>query len=137
MPPVLHFSILRFVFNHKDFSRSKSQNAISYPLKLDMAQFLPRDARTGQKRDDMLYELKGVLMHKGKSAHHGHYVAQVHEESRGKWFLFDDECVTPIDDLNGPDLYDEEGERVEAATTKKKVKAGGKASSSRDKNGEL
>lgn len=25
-----------------------------------------------------LYELRGVLLHKGASAHHGHYEAQVH-----------------------------------------------------------
>lgn len=49
----------------------------------------------------------------------------------GKWFLFDDECVTPIDDLNGPDLYNDEGERVQV----KKPRA--KAGVSRDKNGDM
>jgi ubiquitin carboxyl-terminal hydrolase 48 len=76
---VLHISILRFGFNIDDMSRSKSQNTISYPLQLDMGEFLPRDA-SGSKQPH-LYELKGVLMHKGKSAHHGHYVAQIHDES--------------------------------------------------------
>jgi hypothetical protein len=41
--------------------------------------------------------------------------------SRGKWFLFDDETVTPIDDLNSPTAYDEDG----AAVTSKKRPAAG------------
>ncbi|BGP37863.1 hypothetical protein JCM10449v2_001789 [Rhodotorula kratochvilovae] len=110
LPPVLHFSILRFVFSQKDFSRSKSQHAISYPLSLDMGAYLPRDA--SGHRPHAWYDLKGVLMHKGVSAHHGHYVAQVYDESRGKWFLFDDEAVSPIEDLNTPTAYDEDGEAV-------------------------
>ncbi|GAA6057771.1 hypothetical protein JCM3770_006837 [Rhodotorula araucariae] len=110
LPPVLHFSFLRFVFSQKDFSRSKSQHAISYPLSLDMGQYLPEDA--SGRRPQVWYDLKGVLMHKGISAHHGHYVAQVYDESRAKWFLFDDEAVSPIEDLNTPTAYDEDGEAV-------------------------
>lgn len=30
--------------------------------------------------DDTLYELRGVLLHKGTSAYHGHYEAQVYDE---------------------------------------------------------
>lgn len=74
---VLHFSLLRFVFNIEELTRSKSQNSISYPLKIDMGQFLPPDAQGA--RPQVWYDLKGVLMHKGKSAHHGHYVAQVQD----------------------------------------------------------
>lgn len=76
-PQVLHISLLRFIFSAEDYTRSKSQHAISYPLKLDMGQFLPPDAHG--ERSEVWYDLKGVLMHKGVSAHHGHYVAQVHD----------------------------------------------------------
>lgn len=71
-------------------------------------------------------------MHKGVSAHHGHYVAQVHDgrcvnfvllaaertltsssiPRKNKWFLFDDETVSPIEDLNAPNRSDEEEEVV-------------------------
>ncbi|GAA5946290.1 hypothetical protein JCM3775_002682 [Rhodotorula graminis] len=122
LPPVLHFSLLRFVFSPKDFSRSKSQHAIAYPLSLDMGPHLPVDARTGKRPSDVWYDLKGVLMHKGQSAHHGHYVAQVFDETRAKWFLFDDESVEAIDDLNAPTVHDEDDEPVVAK--KKKLAAG-------------
>ncbi|GAA5822992.1 hypothetical protein JCM11251_004450 [Rhodosporidiobolus azoricus] len=111
LPPVLHFSLIRFAWNPKDFTRFKSQHAITYPLQLDMGQFLPDDPTTG-KKIEMWYDLKGVLMHKGTSAHSGHYVAQVRDESLGKWFLFDDETVTLIDDLNAPTIHDEDGDPV-------------------------
>ncbi|GAA5885332.1 hypothetical protein JCM6882_009573 [Rhodosporidiobolus microsporus] len=113
LPPVLHFSLIRFAWDPKDFSRYKSQHAISYPLQLDMGQFLPPNPAT-RKPVEMWYDLKGVLMHKGTSAHSGHYVAQVLDESLGKWFLFDDETVTPIDDLNAPTVHDEDGDPVKS-----------------------
>ncbi|BGP05993.1 hypothetical protein JCM10049v2_001812 [Rhodotorula toruloides] len=106
LPPVLHVSLLRFVWDMETGERSKSQHAMTYPLQIDMGQYLPRDAH-GNKRE-VWYDLKGVLMHKGVSAHHGHYVAQVYDESQSKWFLFDDEAVSPIDDLNSPTTYDED-----------------------------
>ncbi|GAA5989261.1 hypothetical protein JCM10908_001230 [Rhodotorula pacifica] len=119
LPPVLHFSILRFIFDYEKLERRKSQHAISYPLQLDMGQFLEPDA--SGKKEEVWYDLKGVLMHKGQSAHHGHYVAQVYDDGRGKWFLFDDETVSPIEDLNGPTAYDEDGAPV---TSKKRPAAG-------------
>ena len=30
---------------------------------------------------EVWYDLKGSLMHKGNSAHHGHYVAQVYDNA--------------------------------------------------------
>lgn len=74
---VLHISLLRFVFSAETASRSKSQDSISYPLKLNMGRFLPKPVDGPQP--EAWYDLKGVLMHKGTSAHHGHYVAQVHD----------------------------------------------------------
>ncbi|GAA6042749.1 hypothetical protein JCM8097_007455, partial [Rhodosporidiobolus ruineniae] len=79
LPPVLHFSLIRFVWDMEDLSRRKSNDFISYPLSLDMGQFLPKP-EGAKKRDEVWYDLKGVLMHKGTSAHHGHYVAQVYDE---------------------------------------------------------
>ncbi|GAA6016907.1 hypothetical protein JCM11491_006909 [Sporobolomyces phaffii] len=137
LPPVLHFSLLRFIFNLKDFSRAKSQHAISYPLALDMGQYLPEDPAT-KRKDQVWYDLKGVLMHKGASAHHGHYVAQVYDQQESKWFLFDDETVTEVEDLNAPDAWDEDDEPVVDQKKKKKVAAASKANGfTRDAHGHV
>ena len=107
----MHFSISRFKYDWDGNVRIKIQSIISYPLNLDMGQFLPTPPGA-ESKTPVWYQLEGVLMHKGKSAQHGHYVAQVHDIDNDKWFLFDDESVSPIDDLNAPSQYDEDDEPI-------------------------
>lgn len=64
--------------------RKKSKNSISFPKELDMRKFLgSKNARENNKSspsdNENLYELRGVLLHKGASAYHGHYEAQVYD----------------------------------------------------------
>jgi hypothetical protein len=54
--------------------RKKRKHNVSFPVVLDMNKFLRnRDSADGENT----YELKGVLVHKGSSAYHGHYEAMV------------------------------------------------------------
>ncbi|KAF8892462.1 hypothetical protein BD779DRAFT_1770408 [Infundibulicybe gibba] len=53
-----------------------------------------RDPSNGPEEN--IYELRGVLLHKGASAYHGHYEAQVYDETNNAWFQFSDELVTKI-----------------------------------------
>ncbi|KAG6332044.1 hypothetical protein ID866_7047 [Astraeus odoratus] len=52
---------------------------------------------TPDQKGSHVYELRGVLLHKGTSAYHGHYEAQVFDTASKTWFQFDDETVTKID----------------------------------------
>jgi uncharacterized UBP type Zn finger protein len=83
LPPVLHFSLMRFVYDLNTMERKKSKHSISFPLSLDMNKFLgsPEHRRhpTSTTGDDNVYELRGILLHKGASAYHGHYEAQVYD----------------------------------------------------------
>jgi hypothetical protein len=90
LPPILHFSLMRFGFDAKTMDRKKSNSFIEYPKTLDMSDYVDGGA-------SLVYELKGVLLHKGSSAHHGHYVAQVWDEQKKQWFLCDDELVEVIE----------------------------------------
>jgi ubiquitin carboxyl-terminal hydrolase 48 len=89
LPPVLHFSLLRFIYDFNSMERKKSKHAVSFPTSLDMRYFLgTAAARKVAATDEAegvghIYELRGVLLHKGPSAYHGHYEAQV----------FDVKCV--------------------------------------------
>jgi uncharacterized UBP type Zn finger protein len=74
LPPVLHFSLLRFVFDVTTLERKKRKHNISFPVVLDMNRFLRKQDTTNEEN---IYELKGVLIHKGSSAYHGHYEAMV------------------------------------------------------------
>ncbi|KAF9218284.1 cysteine proteinase, partial [Gyrodon lividus] len=101
LPPVLHFSLLRFVYDFASMERKKSKHNLLFPTVLDMTRFVsPQKIAGGVGREEStgnVYELRGVLLHKGTSAYHGHYEAQVFDTASKTWFQFDDETVTKIE----------------------------------------
>jgi len=60
---------------------------------------------------------------------------------QSKWFLFDDESVEPVEDLNAPLIYDEDDDPVlggKKKPVKKKVAVGAKGKGFvRDENGQV
>jgi len=82
LPPILHFSLLRFVFDPKTCERRKSRASITFPRHLELG---------GHD-----YHLQAIITHSGPSAHEGHFVCEAQEQSTGMWFMCDDEDVTPI-----------------------------------------
>ncbi|EMD38059.1 hypothetical protein CERSUDRAFT_113204 [Gelatoporia subvermispora B] len=125
LPPVLHFSLLRFVYDLTSMERKKSKHAISFPMSIDMDRFLGSpDTRKSHKRkasrsNGNRYELRGVLLHKGPSAYHGHYEAQIFDVQNQAWYQFNDEQVTQIKSLGGKkgsqDVTPLEGEKTKKA----------------------
>ncbi|KAJ7063468.1 hypothetical protein C8F01DRAFT_78645 [Mycena amicta] len=103
LPPVVHFSLQRFAYNFTTMERVKSKNTITFPKVLDLTPFLgkaaDRKSEPPPKLDANIYELRGVLLHKGKSAYHGHYEAQIFDVVSNSWFQFNDETVTKIKKL--------------------------------------
>ncbi|KAJ3545017.1 hypothetical protein NM688_g5677 [Phlebia brevispora] len=95
LPPVLHFSLLRFVYDLSTMERKKSKQAIAFPETLDMDRFITGSNSSGSNK----YRLRGVLLHKGPSAYHGHYEAQVYDVKSEAWYQFNDEVVTKITSL--------------------------------------
>lgn len=63
---VLHFSLMRFQYDYRANERKRSNATITFPKSIDMAEFIP-----GAKKAEW-YDLRGILSHKGTSAHHGH-----------------------------------------------------------------
>jgi hypothetical protein len=61
-------------------SRKKSKNILKYPTTIDMSSWLdtPSPSPPNNEANDT-YQLRGVLIHKGGSAYHGHYEAQVYD----------------------------------------------------------
>ncbi|TRM62650.1 hypothetical protein BD626DRAFT_548499 [Schizophyllum amplum] len=131
LPPMLHFSLMRFVYDLKTFERKKSKHTISFPTVLDMGRFVSGEEPSTVAADSIndpseishIYDLRGVLLHKGSSAYHGHYEAQVYDTERGCWFQFNDEVVTKIQSLQEknakPIVIDVDGEDSDKASAKK------------------
>lgn len=97
LPPVLHFSLMRFVYDLNTMERKKSKSLISFPTTIDMRKYI--DSDNADQGTNHIYDLRGVLLHKGPSAYHGHYEAQVFDETLHCWFQFNDESVTKIKTL--------------------------------------
>lgn len=58
--------------------RKKSKHNIQFPTVLDMNPFLDKSVSDASSDEsDNIYELQGILLHKGPSAYHGHYEAMV------------------------------------------------------------
>jgi len=63
--------------------RKKSKHNVIFPKVLDMNRFLQVSQDEGAARsltlpkEENIYELRGILVHKGPSAYHGHYKAMV------------------------------------------------------------
>uniref|UniRef100_A0A0W0FLB1 ubiquitinyl hydrolase 1 n=1 Tax=Moniliophthora roreri TaxID=221103 RepID=A0A0W0FLB1_MONRR len=120
LPPVLHFSLLRFVYDLKTMERKKSKNIITFPTRINMQDFLGQANRSEGGSNDPLheeiYELRGILLHKGPSAYHGHYEAQVYD-GKGALFQFNDDIVTRIDNLG--DAKNAKGTSEKSTTAKR------------------
>ncbi|KAF9052908.1 cysteine proteinase [Panaeolus papilionaceus] len=98
LPPVLHFSLLRFVYDVSSMERKKSKHCISFPMVLDMGPFVGTkksgSEATSASESLHVYELRGILLHKGASAYHGHYEAQVKDPMSDVWFQCNDDVIT-------------------------------------------
>ncbi|GBE82261.1 cysteine proteinase [Sparassis latifolia] len=128
LPPVLHFSLLRFVYDVSTMERKKSKYAISFPTSIDMDQFLGsaemrKNAKNCRKNTNR-YALRGVLLHKGASAYHGHYEAQVFDVQNQGWYQFNDETVTEIESLGAKPISKA---KVGPAADAEKKKAAGQS----------
>ena len=116
LPPVLHFSLMRFVYDLSTMERKKSKHIVSFPTIIDMGNYVDKGEESPSHGSTNIYNLRGVLLHKGPSAYHGHYEAQVFDEtyvlcriftschsnicnSSQCWFQFNDESVTKINTL--------------------------------------
>jgi hypothetical protein len=79
--------------------RTKIQDALSFPLELDMAPYLaatsPELHVDGEQRRPVLYDLYSILCHMG-NAHAGHYFAYIFDAASARWLKFDDSNVTEV-----------------------------------------
>lgn len=88
LPPVLHLQLLRFVFDVKKGQKKKLNSYLVFGDVLDMSPFLQQQAMT------TVYDLTGVLIHRGPTAYSGHYVAHIQDTDSKLWYRFNDEEIT-------------------------------------------
>jgi ubiquitin carboxyl-terminal hydrolase 48 len=99
LPPTLNIQLLRFVYDYKKGVRRKLCSEISFPEKIDMQNYMTaqNSPAKGDKKP-IIYNLRAILAHHGKTAHSGHYVAHIKDVRKDVWYKFNDERVELIGD---------------------------------------
>jgi ubiquitin carboxyl-terminal hydrolase 36/42 len=88
LPNILVLQLKRFSF--MGMQGSKISTHIAYDFEIDMGRYLSRKVPSGDKA--CIYDLYAVLVHRGSSAHCGHYYAYVKHKGN-RWFKLDDSQV--------------------------------------------
>ena len=86
LPPVLNLQLLRFVYDRNSGYKKKLSTKIKFSELLDLKSFSETN-----KQEESVYSLGAILMHVGKTAYSGHYMAQIKNFQTNKWYQFNDE----------------------------------------------
>jgi ubiquitin C-terminal hydrolase len=88
LPNILVLQLKRF-----NSLSTKLSEHIAFDMKLDMSPFLSRKPLGGEEGG--IYDLYGVLVHRGSSAKRGHYYSFV-KHKHNEWMKLDDEKCEPV-----------------------------------------
>ncbi|KAI8906421.1 hypothetical protein EDD86DRAFT_210686 [Gorgonomyces haynaldii] len=91
LPPTLNLQINRFAYDYETMVKRKTNHSIDFPSEMDLSAFAPMGA---------MYDLVGVLLHRGLESNSGHYTIKLKSEQTGNWYEFDDESVYKLDELD-------------------------------------
>jgi ubiquitin C-terminal hydrolase len=78
--------------------RSKNTSHITAPLQLDMAAFAAPATMSGSSSSSSsssLYDLVGVVHHRGTNPSGGHYFAEVRRPD-GRWYMCNDSSISTV-----------------------------------------
>lgn len=106
-PPVLFFHLNRFQFDFNSYCRVKLYDRFSFPQTLNIQNFMNKDfddiCKIYEEKDSAkpdgsrLYELYGVVIHKG-NALSGHYYSYIKSFEDSQWYCFCDTAVSQIEE---------------------------------------
>lgn len=102
-PPVLHLQLKRFEYDVVRDGQAKLNDRYAFPTTLNLDKYLAPDA---PRPTPALYELFGVLVHRGELAR-GHYYAffKLPSSAEGgqRWYRFDDSRVSLVPETEAVD----------------------------------
>ena len=107
---------MRYVYDRTTWLKKKLKTEIAIEPSIAVPRHRGADGPGGAA--DPEYELAAVLIHRGASAHGGHYVARVRDwrpaaeagaEGAQRWWLFDDAVVSPVEGASRADARDPKG----------------------------
>lgn len=91
LPPVLMLHLRRFEYDWRVDANVKIMDKLEIYEEIDMSKYLTKNKKSKNK-DDMRYQLFGILIHQGVAAGSGHYITYI-RPGMGQWYKFNDETV--------------------------------------------
>ena len=82
LPPVLNLQMLRFVYDRTSGIKKKLSTKIKFSEVLDLQKYVKDEPGSQSKH---MYHLGAILMHVGKTAYSGHYMAQIKNFQKNEW----------------------------------------------------
>ena len=87
MSPTLTLCLYRFELDYETWQRRKLDDKFTYPMEIDMSKYMTDDSKKELSEDELIYELKSIVVHSG-SAHGGHYYAYAKDDmNQGNHYL--------------------------------------------------
>lgn len=96
LPNYLIITLKRFDFNFETLQKTKLNNYVEFPERLDMTDYT-EEFLNNKKMNDISYykyRLRGVIIHMGTSEY-GHYYSIIKKDD--EWFIFNDSETKPFD----------------------------------------
>ncbi|CAI6345706.1 unnamed protein product [Macrosiphum euphorbiae] len=104
LPNLLHLKVMRYVFDHNLKITKKLNTVIRCPYTVDMGKYF--DVSYESSKEEHVYSLYGVLIHKGKYGNFGHFITHIKDLKTEQWYEMDDERVKMLN-TNDSNLYEE------------------------------
>ena len=79
LPPVLTLSLNRIEMDYETWQRKKINDRFEFPLELDMSAYTDSDHVNKLSADELVYELKAIVIHRG-GPYGGHYYAYMKDD---------------------------------------------------------
>ena len=79
LPPVLTLSLNRIEMDYETWQRKKINDRFEFPLELDMSAYTDSDHANKLSADELVYELKAIVIHRG-GPYGGHYYAYMKDD---------------------------------------------------------
>lgn len=106
-PQTLLVMAKRFEMDYEVFKFVKTNDLFEFPMSFNLTPYTKEGLEAAEAGEDppeeIMYELHGVIIHSG-TVEMGHYYSYIRERGTDKWFKFDDDCVSPFNPEDLPEL---------------------------------
>ncbi|XP_059474435.1 ubiquitin carboxyl-terminal hydrolase 48-like [Neocloeon triangulifer] len=96
LPPTFVIQVLRSEYNREKNRITKLKTFLEINQEIDLSPF---SSETADSTNAKKYKLSAVVVHLGEEVSGGHYIINVKDADKGKWYSFNDSSIEPMHKL--------------------------------------